>query len=201
MNYATDTEFAYAVRLAASGLRPKAGFDVAIEGAALRSILCSERPLDPDGLELLAQAVTGQLRKSRKSPMGETIFAHAVRRASNAWRSGKGDVPISTGEALAGMIRTGKPVLGGGERVKLAELFAPIPPDILDAREGRPPKQAGNLDVVAVVATLRALLACGALRKNSIADTAKIHKLSIRTVEEYEAKAKKREEETQISKL
>lgn len=184
MNQPTDTEFAYAVRLAASGLRPKAGVDVAFEGAALRSILCSERPLDPVGLELLAQAITGQLRKTGKPKVGETIFAEAVRRSSAAWRSGKGDSPSKTGAALARMLRAGIPVLGVGERARLAELLAPIPPDKHNRREGRSPKGVGHKDVVKVMTTLRELMAGGSIRKNAISDTARIHRISIRTVEE-----------------
>jgi hypothetical protein len=111
-----------------------------------------------------------------------------------AWRSGKGHSPNTIGDALAVILRSGQPALGAGERELLAELFAPIPPDAHNAMEGGPWKGAGHSDVVAVVDILRKELArVGAIRKNVIVDTAKRFRISVRTVEEYEAMTKKRE--------
>ncbi|QCO56965.1 hypothetical protein EOK75_14290 (plasmid) [Pseudorhodobacter turbinis] len=188
-----DTEFSHAVRRAATGIRPQAGVDVAIEGAPLRAILCSEQSLNPAGLELLALAVTGQLRKARKQPIGETMFTHAVRRASAAWRGGKGKSPAVTGDALAIMLRSGQPALGAGERELLAELFAPIPPTVHNELQGRPGKGVGHPDVVAVMEMLRDEIAKGSAHKNAIVDTAKAFQITARTVQEYEAMTRERE--------
>lgn len=190
-----DTEFAHAVRQAATGIRPKAGVDLVPEAALLGTILCSERALDPHGLELLALAVTGQLRKARLQPKGETMFAHAVRRASAAWRSGKGKSPAVTGDALAIMLRSGQPVLGAGERELLAELFAPIPPTVHNELQGRPGKGVGHPDVAAVMEMLQREIARGSVHKNAVVDTAKAFQITVRTVEKYEAMVRAREAE------
>lgn len=197
MNTSYDIDFANATRRAATGIRPKSGVDVTVEGAPLRTILCSNRALDPCGLELLALAVTGRLRKVKLPPKGETMFAHAVRRASAAWRSGKGGSPSATGDALAVMLRSGQPALGAGERELVAELFAPLSPNAANALDGRPWKGGGHADVVAVVKMLRGELAKeGTVHKNAIIDTARHFHVSKRTVEQYEAKIRQREAAT-----
>lgn len=188
MNASYDTEFASAVRRAANGIRPKAGIDVTVEGAALRAILCSNHALDPDGLELLALAVTGRLRKVRLQQKGETSFAQSVRRASAAWRSGKGDKAVDVGEPLAVMLRLGMPALGAGEREILSELLAPAKSGDHNALEGRPWKGPGHADVVAVLKLLEIELSkVGSIRKNVVVDIANRFGISVRTVEEYEA--------------
>lgn len=193
MTNTCDTSFAHAVRLAATGIRSKAGVDVIAEAGPLREILCGEQTLDPQGLELLALAVTGKLRKI-KQPSGEAKFAHAVRRASAAWRTGKYASPTIAGAMLADMLRSGEPALGLGERKELAELFAPQTPSSLqDTRMGRPPKGAGHAEVVAVVQMVQREVKQGAAQKYAVSITAEMFRLSIRTVEEYVAITKERE--------
>ncbi|MBW4962174.1 hypothetical protein [Sulfitobacter sp. CW3] len=192
MTNTCDTGFAHAVRLAATGIRPKAGADVIAEAGPLREILCRERTLDPNGLELLALAVTGKLRKI-KQPSCETEFAHAVRRASAAWRKGKNDGPADVGALLAETLRLGRPVLGSGEREELAELFSPKIPSTSHAFVGRPCIGAGKANVVAVVEMLRNEREKGSARKNAIIDTAKRFRISCRTVEKYDSMIEERE--------
>ncbi|SEI03392.1 hypothetical protein [Paracoccus alkenifer] len=149
-----DTAFAHAVRQAATGLRTVSKVDPETEAAPLALILHSDRALDADGLELLAQLVAGKLRKVRQ-PAGESILAHAVRRAGAAWRAGKGADPATTGGPLADVLRAeverirhGAPSqVGPGERVLLADLVTG------ELRRGtaRPPIGAGHPQVVAVV--------------------------------------------------
>jgi hypothetical protein len=194
VNALCDTNFAYAVRRAAIGIRLKAGADDIVEAGPLCAFLCSDRELDQHGLDLMALAVTGKLRKAKTPQRGETEFAEAVRRASAVWRAGKANSPSVTGDALAYMLRSGQPPLGAGERQELAELFSPQLPDIHNVRKGRPPKGSGHSDVVAVVKMLRCELEKGdVFRKNAILDTAKEFRISSRTVEHYEAITKKRE--------
>jgi hypothetical protein len=193
MTATCDTGFAHAVRLASTGIRPKARVDVTVEAGPLRTILCSDQMLYQNDLELLALAVTAKLRKI-KQPSGETMFAHAVRRASAAWRTGKNDSPIIAGAMLADMLRSGRPALGSGEREELAELFSPLAPTAFNSFNGRPPKGAGQAKVVAVIKMLRhELTKEGSIRKNAIIDTAKEFKISIRTVEQYDAMVEERE--------
>ncbi|WP_139214958.1 hypothetical protein [Palleronia marisminoris] len=127
------------------------------------------------------------------------MFAHAVRRASAAWRSGKEDRPAEAGAILAGMLRSRQPPLGTGERELLAELFAPQPANEHDALAGRPPKGAGHPDVVAVMNHLQNEIAKSSLHKNALADTASHFKISVRTVEEYEAITREREAATKAA--
>lgn len=198
-----DTKFAHAVRRAATGFRPKAKVDLVAETEPLRTVLCSDHPLDPHGLELLALAVTGNLRKLHSQPKGETMFALAVRRASAAWRPAKLPKhieyeeaekrrPCNAGTGLAIMLRSGKPALGAGEREFLAELFAPIPPTANNELQGRPGKGAGHTDVVKVVDWLRNELASGVHRKEAIYRAGQEYKISKRTVERYEAMVRER---------
>lgn len=185
---AYDLDFAHAVRLAATGIRPKAGVDPEIEGAALARYLRGTHELDGQGLDLLAELVTGKLRTIRQ-PVGETLLAHAVRLSGLAWRSGK-DVDAETaGGALAGMLRDPATRIGVGERNLLADLVTG------ELRRGvsRPPKGAGRADITAVTAALRKQIDSGSLRKNALEDTARAFGLSVRTVQNYEAETKKRE--------
>ncbi|RWR28546.1 hypothetical protein D2T29_16695 [Sinirhodobacter populi] len=141
-----DTDFAHAVRLAATGLRTASGIDPEIEGAPLAAILCSDRALDPDALELLARLVTGNLRKVIP-PAGESIMAHAVRRAGTAWRKGKDADPTTTGAPLAAILRGDPARLGPGERALLADMVT----GELRRGQSAPTKGAGHPDVLAVV--------------------------------------------------
>lgn len=192
MSVSCDIGFSRAVRLAGTGIRPKSGIDVTVEAAQLAMILRGDQALDPQGLKLLALAVTGKLRKI-KQPSGETVFGHAVRRASAAWRSGKKNSPADVGALLAEMLLSGQPALGAGERQELSELFSPQPPNAHNARHGRPSKGAGHADVAAVVEMLRNEIAKGFVHKYGVSVTAERFKISHRTVEEYEAMTKERE--------
>lgn len=193
MNVSCDTSFAHAVRRAATGIRLKAGADSRVEAGPLSAILCSDEELDQHGLELMALAVTGRLRKVKWPPAGETLFAHAVRQASAVWRVGKADHPSVTGLTLAEMLQLGRPSLGAGERIELAGLFSPPLPDAHNVRSGRPPKQVGHAEVKAVVEVLRGEIEDGTVHKNAVTDTATRFGISKRTVEKYEAMTKKRE--------
>lgn len=95
--------------------------DPETEAAPLATILRGDGPLDPDGLELLARLVTGDLRKVRPRA-GETVLVHAVRRAGTAWRAGKDADPATTGAALAAALRGDAACLGAGKRALLADL-------------------------------------------------------------------------------
>lgn len=180
MNVSYDLAFGHAVRQAAKGLRTAAGIDPEIAAAPLAAILRSGRALDPDGLELLARLVTGNLRKVRQ-PVGETIMAHAVRRTGTAWRHGKRDDPAITGAALAAALRGDPAHLGQGERALLADLVTG------EWRRGvnRPSKGAGHTRIAAVVEAFRKKIADGTPRKVAIEDTADEFKTSPRTVERY----------------
>lgn len=192
MNGTYDIGFAHAVRRAARGVRPKPNVDVTTEGAALAAILRSEGEFDAHGLDLLAKLVTGKLRKI-KQPDGETMFAHAVRRAGAAFRKGKDVYPEVEGAVLAEMLRSGQPSLGPGERELLAQL-ATRSASALQLREltldGTPPVGAGHPRVVRAVETLWAKMEDGEVHKNAVLDTAKELGISPRTVEEYEALTK-----------
>ncbi|WP_126155285.1 hypothetical protein [Paracoccus haematequi] len=180
MNASYDSAFGDAVRRAATGLRTAAGIDPEIAAAPLAAILRSGRALDLDGLELLARLVTGNLRKVRQ-PVGETIMAHAVRRAGTAWRHGKRDDPAITGAALAAALRGDPARLGPGERALLADLVT----GEWRRGENRPSKGAGNRHVAAVVEAFRNRVSIGTARKVALADTANQFSLTERTVETY----------------
>ncbi|MCJ1902870.1 hypothetical protein MR829_21250 [Paracoccus versutus] len=188
MSVSYDLAFAHAVRQAATGLRTSSGADPEIEGAPLAEILRSDRTLDAHGLELLAQLVTGNLRKVRQ-PAGESILAHAVRRAGAAWRRGKGADPLTTGAALASALRGDPARLGPGERALIADLVTG------ELRRGtsRPPKGAGHLHVETIVEAFRKRIADGLVRKNALNDTAIESKISERTIETYLAMTEERE--------
>lgn len=199
MNEPCDTGFAHAVRLAATGLRSTSKVDPEIEAAPLAMILRGDRVIDADGLELLARLVTGKLRApyGGKVPQGETMLAHAVRRAGGAWRVGKGAHPATTGAALANMLRAESerirhgepPQIGPGERTMLARLVAG------ELRRGtsRPMIGAGHPQVVAIVQAFRKRMADGMARKNAALDTALEFDTTIRTVEIHLKAVKERE--------
>lgn len=193
MNASYDLAFAHAVRLAATGLRTASGIDPETEGAPLAAILRSDRPLDSDGLDLLARLVTGGLRKVRPRP-GETVLAHAVRRAGTAWRAGKDTDPAKTGAALAAALRGDPARLGAGERALLADLVTG------EMRRGQnaPTKGAGHSHVVAVVQTFRNWIASGSVRKQALEYTAEQFKISESTVARYVAMVEERERATDI---
>lgn len=188
MNAPYDLAFGFSVRLAATGLRTAPGVDPETEAAALATILLSDRTLDADGLELLARLVTGNLRKVHH-PAGESILAHAVRRAGVAWRHGKDADPAQTGAALAQVLRDDPDCLGPGERALLADLVTG------EMRKGQhaPPKGAGHPEVVAVVRDFRRNIFEGNARKNALSDTALKFNLTTRTVESYIAATEARE--------
>lgn len=183
-----DLAFGHAVRLAATGLRTASGVDPEIEASPLAVILRSDRALDADGLELLGRLVTGDLRKMRQ-PVGESILAHAVRRAGAAWRRSKDTDPATTGAALAERLRGNPDLLGPGERALLADLV------MGELRKGQsaPPRGAGHSQVVAVVGAFRKRMAALEVRKNAIDDTAAAFKISKRTVEKYLSITEERE--------
>lgn len=187
MSASYDLAFAHAVRLAATALRTSAGMDPEAEAAPLATILRSDGPLDPDGLELLARLVTGDLRKVRPR-VGETVLAHAVRRAGTAWRAGKDADPATTGAALAAALRSDPARLGAGERALLADLVTG------EMRRGQnaPTKGAGHPHIVATVAAFRQKIEAGEARKNALIETASEFKLTARTLEKYLALAKER---------
>lgn len=180
MNASYDLAFGHAVRQAATGLRTAAGIDPEVAAAPLAAILRSGHALDPDGLELLARLVMGDLRKVHQ-PAGESILAHAVRRAGTAWRHGKRHDPAITGAALAATLRGDSAHLGPGERALLADLVTG------EWRRGvnRPSKGAGNAQVAAVVEAFRNRIATGMARKIALDDTKKQFKLTGRTIETY----------------
>lgn len=188
MSATYDTDFAHAVRLAASGLRTASGIDPEAEAAPLAAILRSDRALEVDGLELLARLVTGDLRKAR-ARAGETILAHAVRRAGVAWRKGKDVDPATTGARLAAVLRDGSARLGPGERNLLADLVTG------ELRKGtsRPGKGAGHQDVTEAVEAFRKRMASGQPRKVALIDTAAEFGITDRTIEKYVAMVTERE--------
>lgn len=177
MSETYDHAFAHAVRQAATGLRTASKVDPEIEAAPLAAILRSDRALDADGLELLARMVTGDLRApyAGRVPAGESILAHAVRRAGAAWRDAKDADPATTGAALAAILRNDRPQIGPGERALLADLV------IGELRRGtsRPPTGAGHSQVVAVVQYYRAREHKASRRKPHIAKIVKYLKSRI----------------------
>lgn len=189
MSATYDTDFAHAVRLAATGLRTASGIDPEAEAAPLAAILRGDRALDADGLELLARLVTGDLRKVKQFA-GETVLAHAVRRAGIAWRKGKGADPAATGARLAAILRDAPARLGPGERGLLANLVTG------ELRRGtsRPGKGAGHQDVTKVAEVFRKRIAAGQPRKTALIDTAIEFEITDRTVETYLAMVIEREQ-------
>lgn len=206
-----DAAFAHAVRQAATGLRTASKADPEKECAPLAAILRSDRELDADGLELMAQMVTGNLRAPQD---GETDFAREVRRAHATWarkgrakgRKGERDTyanRTTTGATLAAYLRAEveriqrgePPQIGLGERVMLAEMLCPTPALATAAElRGKPPTGAGHSQVVAVVEAFRKRIAAGELRKNALIDTEEEFELATRTVENYLSMMAKHEE-------
>lgn len=187
MSAPCDLAFAHAVRRAAAGIRPKSGCDPEVAGEPAAALLRAGAAFGAVERELLAQMVTGALRKVRQPP-GETALARALREAGAAWRGGKEADPATEGAALASMLRTGME-LRPGERELVAQMITG------EWRRGssRPPVGAGHPRVVEVVAALRQKLADGAVRKNAVTDVAARFGLTARTVEAYEAMVQERE--------
>lgn len=175
-----DKAFGDAVRMAATGLRTTSRMDPEIEAAPLAAILRSDRALDADGLELLARLVTGNLRKIAPRA-GESMLAHAVRRAGTAWRHGKDMDPATTGAVLAACLRSNHARLEPGERALLADLMTG------DLRRGTsaPTKGPGHSQIVAVVEAFHRKIDAGTLRKNALIETASELRISIRTIENH----------------
>lgn len=189
-----DTDFSRAVRLAATGLDVAHQADPAIAGEALAAILRDDRPLDAHGMELLAQMVTGRLRK-RRQPDGESDLAQAVRSAGAAWRKAREANPAVTGVPLAAILRGDPSRLGAGERALLADLVTRG----LRKSGGRPSMGAGHPQRVGMSEAFQAEIESGTKRKDAIDEiindkkiTGKSVKIHPRTLEKNVSKLKRR---------